>query len=139
METYSFGKEFVFKEWEMVEHYAYYDQPLIYLMRHVPSGHHYLGLVFDSKTTMVEGTENRQESHYTDLHALLDAEALEAIRTSTKTFREILIEAVEREVFVVHQVVRADETLFSIERFDKERLMNEILYKKEFYNMTQDE
>ena len=77
-----------------------------------------------------------QESRYTDIHTLLDEDALKAIQRETKTFREILIDGLKREVVAIHQTVRAGETTFTVERIDQERLTRDVLYDEAFYNMT---
>lgn len=125
--SYSFGEAFNIEEFTFVEEYAYYDRPLSYLLHHVKTDSFYLVNFNDDE--MVDGQWVIQE-----VYTLLNPNQVTRLQSSDVTIRELVIEGLKSEVFLLTMKGFADEWKPVISSISEEQLYRDILIDEDIWN-----
>lgn len=117
---YSFGETFHHEEFTLVEHYDWYDRPLSYLVHHKENNLYYL-VNLDSER-LIDG-----QWVINEVYTLLTDGQLLALRASEVTIRQLVIEGLQWETFMLTTSGLAKEWTTTVSWIDEERLYREIL------------
>lgn len=132
VQSYSFGETFHLEEFTFVEHYEWYDRPLSYLLHHEETGLYYL-VNLDTEV-MVKGKWVINE-----VYTLLTEEMLRSLRASEVTIRQLVIDGLKTETFLLTITGFAKEWTTTVTPLDAERMYREILTTAEALDFKKEE
>lgn len=112
------------EEWEMPEHYVWYDGPLTYLMKHKPTGKHYIGNAVDW---------DKEKGIYVESLVLMTEETYHQLIENKITVREVMIKGIGTEGFFLIQRTK-EEPRYLLKPCSKEELFQEVLIDEEIAN-----
>lgn len=124
---HSFGEEFKYDEFNLVEHYAYYDRPLSFLLHHVKSDSFYLVNLHEERK--VDGLWEIEE-----VFTLLTPHQVTLLQESQATIRELAIEGLNSEIFLLTMKGFGDDWEPILSPIDEEKLYRDILIDEEIWN-----
>lgn len=127
MTSYSFGTELKLEDIRLIEHYAYYDRPLSYLIQHNKTGAYYLVNLVD---------ENQVNGQWVieEVYTLLTKEQLNRLQSSQVSMRQLVMEGLKSETFMATIIGFGDNWTVKLSSIGEERLYRDILIDENILN-----